>query len=126
MSERRELMTGPGPGIVANFIVESVDQGGRSVTIRVPRYCALLPDGSMYFDTEYSYVFNPMLEAASPNRNHGEVFFTPTKVVDLPAADLVRLTFQPDAPASCRDFIVGKQYGALFIVNYKVPDEPQN
>lgn len=53
-------MGGPNPGIDANFVVENVVDLGTEydlvrVTFRVPRYCAINGDGSMYFVKDQAY-----------------------------------------------------------------------
>lgn len=51
---------GPNPGQIANFVVEKVEDLGTEydlvrLTIRVPRYCSLNPDGSLYFTVGSQY-----------------------------------------------------------------------
>lgn len=53
-------MGGPTPGIDANFVVEKVEDLGTEydlvrVTMRVPRYCAINADESMYFVVGQQY-----------------------------------------------------------------------
>jgi hypothetical protein len=53
-------MGGPNPGIDANVVVEEVEDLGKEydlvrVTMRIPRYCAINADGSLYFVKDQQY-----------------------------------------------------------------------
>lgn len=70
-------MGGPNPGIDANFVVEDVVDLGTEydlvrVTMRVPRYCAINPDGSMYFVKGQQYSAHVIADYPVPNEPKGD------------------------------------------------------
>lgn len=117
-------MGGPNPGIVANFVVEKIERD--ALTFRVPRYCAINSDGSLYFVSGQKYVAHMMDEDSEGNTDGVDIALVPEIVTDLGTEyDLVRVTSKlldyHDLP---NWFTENRQYGALFIARYPVPPEP--
>lgn len=113
-------MTGPPPGITANFVVDKIDDD--FLHVHFPRYCVLNPDQTLYFVKDQEYVGRMFPETRTSTSFDIQFLVHDLKDYGEPA-DVVSVVFLATRGQSLM-FHEGYQYGGLFIANYPVPPLP--